>query len=248
MGRKDKNSAEEEKMNTSGWMVTFSDLVMLLLTFFVLLLTMSSMDQKALKELISHLKDSTGVLEFSGLGEVGSLAKFVNNYNTSDSKIVISHDKLVALCLPALEASATLEDNTSNIKDLINITDDERGISLSMHESIFFESGMTTINKENFALLDTIASAIIDCPNDILIMGHSDNTPVKKGSFQTNVNLSAYRGLAVLNYFLDEKNLNPDRFGVGGYGAFRPVKAKGSGNSRSNNRRVEIIFRPLREI
>lgn len=248
MGRKDKNSAEEEKVNTSGWMVTFSDLVMLLLTFFVLLLTMSSMDQKALKELISHLKDSTGVLEFSGLGEMGSLAKFINNYNTSDSKIIVSHDELVALCLPTLEASEALKENTGNIRKLIDISDDERGVSLSLHESIFFESGKTTINKENFVLLDTIASAIIDSPNDILIMGHSDNTPVKKGRFQSNVDLSAYRGLAVLNYFLDEKNINPDRFGVGGYGAFRPVKAKDSGTGRSNNRRVEIIFRPLREI
>jgi chemotaxis protein MotB len=248
MGRKEKQSGEEEKVNTSGWMVTFSDLVMLLLTFFVLLLTMSSMDQKALKELISHLKDSTGVLEFSGLGEVGSLAKFVNNYNTSDSKIIISHDKLVALCLPTLEASASLEESTGDIRDLIDITDDERGVSLSLHESIFFKSGMTTISKENFALLDTIATAIMDCPNDMLIMGHADNTPVKKGSFQSNVDLSAYRGLAVLNYFLDEKKLNPDRFGVGGYGSLRPMKVKKSGMSKSTNRRVEIIFRPLREI
>jgi len=248
MSGREKNSAEEESGNTSAWMVTFSDLVMLLLTFFVLLLTMSSMDQKALKELISHLQDSTGVLEFSGLGEVANLASFVKNYNTSDSKIVISHEKLVELCLPTLEAAKKMQKNTENIGDLIKISDDERGISLSFHENIFFQSGMTTIKKENYAFLDTIADAINDCPNNILIMGHTDSTPVKKGDYQSNLDLSAYRGMAVLDYFISKKQLDPERLAVGGYGPFRPLNSNEHQVGKSTNRRVEIIFKPLREI
>jgi len=248
MSGREKNSAEEESGNTSAWMVTFSDLVMLLLTFFVLLLTMSSMDQKALKELISHLQDSTGVLEFSGLGEVANLASFVKNYNTSDSKIVISHEKLVELCLPTLEAAKKMQKNTENIGDLIKISDDERGISLSFHENIFFQSGMTKIKKENYAFLDTIADAINDCPNNILIMGHTDSTPVKKGDYQSNLDLSAYRGMAVLDYFISKKQLDPERLAVGGYGPFRPLNSNEHQVGKSTNRRVEIIFKPLREI
>jgi len=246
MGGREKNSNEEESGNTSAWMVTFSDLIMLLLTFFVLLLTMSSLDQKALKELISHLQDSTGVLEFSGFGEVDSLASFVKNYNTSNSKIIISHDKLVELCLPTLEADKKMQDITEDIGDLIKISDDERGISLSFHENIFFDSGMTTVKKENYALLDTIATAINECPNDILIMGHSDSTPVKRGDYQSNLELSAYRGMAVLDYFINKKQLDPERLAVGGYGPFRPLNSDEHQVGKSANRRVEIIFKPLR--
>ena len=84
----------EESANTGAWMVTFSDLIMLLLTFFVLLLTMSSLDQKAVKELIAHLKNSTGVLEFSGQGEMGALASFVKSFDSADMSIMLDQDKL----------------------------------------------------------------------------------------------------------------------------------------------------------
>ena len=73
MRQKGKNRNEGSSGNSNQWMVTFSDLVMLLLTFFVLLLTMSTLDQKALKDMISYLNDSLGVLEFSDMADVGQV-------------------------------------------------------------------------------------------------------------------------------------------------------------------------------
>ena len=81
--------SEEEKIDPNSWMVTFADLVMLLLTFFVLLLTMSSMDTKKLRDLMTHFRESTGVLELAGAGEVYSLGSFINKYNDTDSLLVV---------------------------------------------------------------------------------------------------------------------------------------------------------------
>jgi hypothetical protein len=81
--------SEEGKIDPNSWMVTFADLVMLLLTFFVLLLTMSSMDTKKLRDLMTHFKESTGVLELSGAGEVYNLGAFINKYNDTDSLLVV---------------------------------------------------------------------------------------------------------------------------------------------------------------
>ncbi len=247
MSRKQRNSGEETAENTGAWMVTFSDLIMLLLTFFVLLLTMSSLDQKALKELISHLQDSTGVLEFSGLGEISSMTSIVEKYNTSNSKIVISHDKLTQLSGLNLIEANTLKDRMKDIEALINITDDERGIVFSFHENIFFKPGTTSIDKAHASVLNSIARAIDENMNDILIMGHTDSTPIKSGRYPSNWELSNYRGLAVLNYFIKEAKLNPQRFAVGGYGFSRPLKPNDTVDNRSTNRRVEIIFQPLEE-
>ncbi len=247
MPREKGNSGEEKAENTGAWMVTFSDLIMLLLTFFVLLLTMSSLDQKALKELISHLQDSTGVLEFSGLGEVKSMTNLIERYNTSSSKIVISHSKLKELCGLNMIKIADIESKLKDIEDLIDITDDERGISFSFHENIFFKPGTTRIDESNKSVLDTISNAITNNSNKILIMGHADRTPVKRGRFASNWELSVHRGLAVLNYFLQNGKLEPARFSVGGYGHSRPLAAKDTENSRFVNRRVEIIFQPLEE-
>jgi len=247
MSRKQGNSGEEKAENTGAWMVTFSDLIMLLLTFFVLLLTMSSLDQKALKELISHLQDSTGVLEFSGVGEISSMTKIIEKYNTSESKIVISHDKLTELSGLNLIKDSDVKDKMKNIDDLVKISDDERGIVFSFHENIFFKPGTTSIEKANISVLDSIAEAIVGSANDILIMGHSDSTPIKSGRYPSNWELSNYRGLAVLNYFLTQAKLDPQRFAVGGYGFSRPLKPDDTLENRSINRRVEIIFQPLQE-
>jgi chemotaxis protein MotB len=247
MSKKAQDTGEGGGENTGAWMVTFSDLIMLLLTFFVLLLTMSSLDQKALKEMISHLKDSTGVLEFSGLGEIDSLSNFIQKYNSSESKIVISHNKLVDLCAPELAARKDIKERMKDIDRLIQIKEDDRGISFSFHENIFFKSGTTEIEEAGYGVLKSIANAIADCTNDILIMGHADSTPVKGGKYASNWELSAYRGLAVLNFFLKEKMLEPERFAVGGYGFSRPFKRGNTLENKSKNRRVEIIFKPLEE-
>ena len=247
MSRKQQNSGEEKAENTGAWMVTFSDLIMLLLTFFVLLLTMSSLDQKALKELISHLQDSTGVLEFSGLGEISSMKNLIEKYNTSDSKIVISHDKLAELSGLNLIKVKNLKDKMKDIDALIKITDDERGMVFSFHENIFFKPGTTSIDTANVGVLESIAEAITESTNAILIMGHTDSTPIKSRRYPSNWELSNYRGLAVLNYFLKEAELDPQRFAVGGYGFSRPLKPNDSIENRSINRRVEIIFQPYEE-
>ncbi len=80
---------EEKEIDPNSWMITFADLVMLLLTFFVLLLTMSSMDAKKLQNLMTHFSSSTGVLELSGAGKVYKLGEFINKYNDTSSLLVI---------------------------------------------------------------------------------------------------------------------------------------------------------------
>jgi len=245
--RGSQNSAEESG-DSNAWMVTFSDLVMLLLTFFVLLLTMSSLDQKAAKDLISHLRDSTGVLEFSGLAEIGDLASFVRSFDPSSTSIMVDYDELEGASLPAFESLRKVMSEDKEIENHLEISHDVRGVSFSFHENVFFKSGRTTISKESYPLLDIIATAIVDSPNDILIMGHTDKTPIKKGRFNSNLELSIYRGMAVLNYFLDKKKLDQDRFAVGGYGSWRPLKPNTSRIGDPANRRVEIIFKSTREI
>jgi chemotaxis protein MotB len=125
------------------------------------------------------------------------------------------------------------------------LSDDERGIALSFHGNILFEPGKTTLRKEAYPVLDVIAEAIEECPNDVLIMGHSDNTPIKDEVYGSNWELSTYRGISVLNYFVNKKGLSPSRFSVGGSGSSRPLYPNINQKNRSLNRRVEIIFKHI---
>ena len=232
-----------DDIDPNAWMVTFADLIMLLLTFFVLLLTMSSMDTKKLRKLMSHFTESTGVLEFSGTGEVSDFSSFISKYNDSDSMLVIDQNQFFS----EIKISSEIKNMLKNINRKIDLSDDERGVVLAFNENILFETGKVSLKKEIFPILDEIADAIYECTNDILIMGHTDNIPIKSKVYQSNWELSAYRGLSVLEYFLEKKGLSPSRFYVGGYGSFRPINPNDTAKNRSLNRRVEIIFKHIKE-
>ena len=236
--------SEDGEIDPNSWMITFADLVMLLLTFFVLLLTMSSMDTKKLQNLMTHFRASTGVLEFSGAGEVYKLGGFINKYNDTESLLVVDQKHF----LTKLKIVSNIKNMLNDLSNDITLSDDERGVALTFHGNILFDTGKTTLRKEAISVLDIVADAIEECPNDILIMGHSDNTPIKGEIYRSNWELSAYRGISVLDYFLKEKGLLPSRFSVGGSGSSSPLYPNTSQKNRSLNRRVEIIFKHLEEI
>ncbi|MEA1949359.1 MAG: flagellar motor protein MotB [Thermodesulfobacteriota bacterium] len=231
----------DNDLDPNAWMVTFADLVMLLLTFFVLLLTMSSMDTKKLRNLMTHFTETTGVLEFASSGKVSEFSSFISQYNNSDSMLVIDQKDF----LSKIKISLEIKDMLKDINEKINLSDDERGVVLSFNENILFDPGKAIVKKEIFPVLDAVADAIYECPNDIQIMGHTDNIPIKSKLYKSNWELSAYRGLSVLDYFLKEKELSPSRFYVGGCGSFRPIHPNDTPKNRSLNRRVEIIFQHI---
>ncbi|MBW1715889.1 MAG: OmpA family protein [Deltaproteobacteria bacterium] len=248
MNKSKKQGADSQQIDPSRWMVTFSDLVMLLLTFFVMLLTMSSMDQKKLKDLVMHLREAVGVLELSGSRGITDLASFIKEYDRTETSYVIDHRLLTDLFIPLVKPGEDIEQRLKHLSELIDISDDERGIVFSFQEKILFDSGEARIKREAFPVLDIMAAAIDSCANDILIMGHTDNIPIHSELFTSNWELSVYRGLSVLEYFLKQKGLQPSRFSVGGYGSTRPIRPNDTPKNRARNRRVEIIFKHLQGV
>jgi chemotaxis protein MotB len=250
MGKSRKRYYESQAINPDAWMVTFTDLICLMLTFFVMLLTMSSLNQKALKDTFSYLQSSPGLIEYSGYGRNGAFADFINKYSEKRDKTAISREQFDDFRQSFGDSGKTMgnaKNAVKNISSLIDLKEDKRGLVLSFQENIFFEPGKAEIRKENFELLDSIAAAIASCSNDILIMGHTDDVPPKRGGYESNWELSADRGLVALDYFIKNKGLAPSRFYVGGYGSYRPLFPNDSPEHRSLNRRVEIIFRINKE-
>jgi chemotaxis protein MotB len=242
MVKRREDIAEGHAVDSSAWMVTFSDLIMLLLTFFVLLLSMSSMDRRKLKEIILHVKEAAGLLEFSGSRGITDLATFIKRHRKEkETYFMIDRDLLRYLFMPSMESDRKME-------EIIDLIDDERGIVISFQEDIMFDPGEATLKKEAFPVLDSIARAIGSSPNDILIMGHTDNVPVQSKLYESKWDLSSYRGLSVLEYFLKEKGLLPSRFSVGGYGPSRPLYPNDTPENRALNRRIEIIFKSLQGV
>ena len=252
-------------MDTTLWMVTFGDLLMLLLTFFVLLLSMSSMDTKALKDIFSIFGGAIGPLELcyedrvsardivrKGVGghmelsDLDMIRALKNHYHQIMQKrknTPTTNNLDVLEEILATEADTEHSELIEGLKEVIGISEDERGVIITLQEMVLFDSGKADIKPKTFPLLDWIAEVLDPIPNDILIMGHTDNVPMRTNRYRSNWELSLYRALNVHSYFIERGGLSPKGFAVGGYGDLRPKFPNTTREGRQKNRRVEIIIK-----
>ena len=229
--------------DTQRWMVTFSDLIMLLLTFFVLLLSMSSLDAKKLKQAFSFLSGAPGVLEFSSNGEIADLTELIDKIKNENIRVMLDITVLKKMLPQAVKDLPKYKEILNNIERYIDIYDDPRGFVISIQDKILFESGKAQLKPESFPILDLIAKTIKGCSYPILLMGHTDNIPLKRSIYKSNYELSVYRALNVFKYFIIKKSIPKSRFYVGGYGPSMPRFDNNTSEGRGKNRRVEIIFK-----
>jgi len=237
------NAASEANVDPNAWMVTFGDLIMLLLTFFVLLLTMKSMDSGALKEKFQEMALTTGPLEHSDIRSGGSLIE--GRYSLKKSLVVENNQMLEEVfdLLDGIDRKKAEEHHLEKLRQIIDIDEDDRGVVVTMEFDHLFDSGKAEVRSDRFPLLDSMGRLFRNMVNDIRIMGHSDNQPVQEGEFESNFELSFYRALGVMFYLTEGLGLKPDRFAAGGYGDLRPRYPNDSEENRSKNRRIEFILR-----
>ncbi len=225
--------------NPNAWMVTFGDLIMLLLTFFVLLLTMKSVDASKTTQMFEQFIGAGGPFEHMGVtSEEG------DNYGVKS--IMIHNSEMLKNALELVEGVdhlPTKESGLENLKKIINITDDNRGVVVSMESDHLFMAGQAEIRRDRLFVLEAVGKLLRHASNDIIVMGHTDNIPLRAGSFDSNYELSFYRSLSVYYYLTGNMRLKPKNLAVGGYGDKMPMVSNNTRENRSKNRRVEFILR-----
>jgi chemotaxis protein MotB len=264
MGKKNKGDGGGNLMDPTMWMVTFGDLLMLLLTFFVMLLAMSSMDNKALKTMFSIFQGAAGPLEMGELKKIKasySLQGGGGDLETASLKMLnLMQNLSKEISIPTIKTGAKV-DSVEMLEELLvsddeehrdqillglasfmNFSEDDRGVVISFQANILFDAGEATVKSASYPTLDIVANVLKAVKNNVLVMGHTDNVPIRTARYRSNWELSAYRALNVQRHFV-ERGLAPDRFGVGGYGDTRPQLSNDTIEGREKNRRVEIILR-----
>lgn len=232
---------EEIKMGeVPSWMVTFSDLATLLLTFFVLLLSMSSMDDKSLRSLFTNFTSACGILNFKELGEV---------YRPKDVMIDGIYQRLKESLVikrsddPADIPSDTKETFLKETGGQVVMQDTEGGFKLVFGHKLMFESGKAEIKEEMKPVLDQVAKFIKASAFQVYIDGHTDNVPINSKEFPSNTSLSLARAYNVMIYLIKSGGVGSDNLCLGGYGDKHPVASNDDPSGRDQNRRVEMIFK-----
>ena len=222
------------------WMVTFGDLMSLLLCFFVLLLSFSEIDAQKYKELAGSMSKAFGVQK----------KRQVFKMPMGQRIIAREHEKAYIAKREKEEfgkevKKAILEAKLGNLKDLIQveITDDEAIIRM-MGETTF-DSGKADIRPQMLPLLKKIAAALQTTKGQIIINGHTDNVPISSGRFASNLALSAARATKVGQALLSSGSIDPRRLSIAGFGEYNPVESNDTARGREKNRRVEIVLRGM---
>lgn len=249
MARKEKKG---DDVNPDAWLGTYADAVTLLMAFFVVLFSISSVDAQKLKELKEALQDAlTGkntVKELEDIDDLKIDAKKDNN--EQDKEQTEPSEKPPSEQTPAPppplnkeELKETLEEviEQKNLADKIKLVEDERGIILQLHESLLFDSGKADL-KATSDVLDALYTMVSSVSNSVLIEGNTDNNPINTKEFPSNWELSTARAVSVARFFIYEKQISPKRISVKGFGEYNPIVENDTPENKSLNRRVDILI------
>jgi chemotaxis protein MotB len=222
-----------------AWLAAFGDLMSLLLCFFVLLLSMSSMDAKKISEAIGSLSGAMSVLE-------GGTKTEISKQRIQESTPIESQDETSEVVNRVQQAAGDANEMMEQAQGpAITVDEAQEGFVIELPAALLFKPGSATIeNQDALLFLKRIALIIEELPNDmqVSVQGHTDDTGPGRGSpFKDNWELSTARAISVLHELLLD-GVEPNRISASGYAEFKPVATNATKTGREKNRRVELHF------
>lgn len=233
----------KKKVEAQGatWLDTYADTVTLLMTFFVLLYSLSTLDEAKVQQVsiafnqVMSGKASDSILQYNLYdGEVPLVGGESKTEYTDSSQKMASNEQTYEEVKEFVEQSG--------LSDSITVAPGEKGVNLQMKDSILFETGKSDLKDNSRTILDQLSSLIANLPNNIVIEGHTDNVPISTSEYESNWELSTNRATTVVKYFIEQKHLNASRFSASGYGEYQPIVPNTSDENRAKNRRVNILI------
>lgn len=262
-----KKQEEEVKEGLPAWMGTYGDMVTLLLCFFVLLFSMSSVDVRKFKEAMSSFNNQIDVLPG---GKALSEGERINNGTSQLNNIEILVDKALQqgegesegddegnpedlteeqLKELQLEKAKEVAENIDQfmqdkgIEEEIEIKYSLNYVKLTLPGETLFGSGQATLKRDAYDVADAIGQIINEekfADFSMQIEGHTDNVPINTSYFPSNWELSAARAIAVGKYIIEAQGIDPTKIVTAGYGEYVPIAPNDTPENKAKNRRVEV--------
>ena len=257
-----KKKQEEAPKGSPAWMATFSDLMNLLLCFFVLLFSMSSIDAAKFEKVVESFNQTfsvlnggasaigDGLLISNGVSQLNELDDYINSTGKMDEGQIVDEDvaavqeKLEEAKMEESEQLAEQIQEAVDEKDMgseIDIEFNSQYVLLTMKGALLFDSGSVLLKEEAKPVLDQVGLILERYATGLIeIEGHTDNVPMSGAKYSNNNELSSGRALSVFDYLMSITNLDPAHVKHAGRGEYVPVADNSTAEGRTRNRRVEI--------
>jgi Flagellar motor protein len=261
-----KKRKEDPPKPGAAWMNTFADLMNLLLCFFVLLFSMSTIDAQKFEQIAASFSQSfsifsggaqaigDGILISAGMSQLNELDEYINSTGKAADNEEVPEDlkeeieEVVEKIEQAkLEESEELAEKIEesvqeeSLEGIVDIEFTSQYVQLTLQGALLFDSGSTVLKEESLPVLDKIGVMLERyAESTIEIEGHTDNVPMSGAKYSNNDELSGGRSLSVFNYLMDHTNLDPAMVKHSGRGEYVPIADNATPEGRALNRRVEI--------
>ncbi len=254
---------EKKSENSERWLLTYSDLITLLMILFVILYAMSNVNLEKYDSLSESLSTALGsgsstngsIIPRGGggilTGETPGSEDYDGSTTEESEQNTVEGGNTGAL---ANENAGEMNDfaelrerfleaiESNKLEDKLRITIEHKGMVISLPNDILFESGQAEVKKEMKPTLDTISELLNSIDNPIQVEGYTDNVPVNKGMYKSNWQLSAQRAANVVQYLVENYEIEPERLTAIGYGEYKPFASNETEEGREKNRRISITI------
>ncbi len=226
--RKGRDRFKEE---AGTWEVVYTGFVLILLCFFILLCSFSSMEEAKVTRFVKSFVTNLSILP--------------GGIKTEPSKVIIPPSPdIVSVKSGMAHILQTLKDyvHESGLENDVSFTATENGLVMRISDTILFDLGKAEISSEGRRFLNKLASFFARTEQSIRIEGHTDNLPIHTSQYPSNWELSTARAVNVLRYFLEQGGISLNRLSAVGFGEFHPIVSNDTPQHRAKNRRVEIVL------
>ncbi len=257
-----KRKPDEPPKGAPAWQSTFADLMNLLLCFFVMLFSMSTMDAHKFELLAASFSQTfsifsagataigDGVLISNGVSQLNELDEYINSTGRDAEGETIPEDlKAAAETMEEakLKESEELAEKVEealqekNLEKEIDIEFTSQYVQLTLNGALLFDSGSVELKEEALPILNQVGIILQKYSTGIIeIEGHTDNVPMSGAKYSNNDELSNGRALSVFYYLVENTTLNPAGIKHSGMGEYVPIADNSTAEGRAKNRRVEI--------
>jgi chemotaxis protein MotB len=227
-----RKKAEETKVETAGmmrWLLTYADMITLMLALFIILFAMSSLSRVKFQQ---FAKDVSG-----GFDNQWSINQPPNG-GVNGEQLFNSNS-----AIPAIQRDLQRYITRNHLQDRVQVRMDHRGLVITLlSDNSYYDSGSAQLRPDTKKILDEVDVFLRKNDNLIRVEGNTDNVPIATSEYPSNWELSTARAVNVVRYLVENDQLNPTRISAAGYGQFRPRTDNSTEHKRQENRRVDIVL------
>lgn len=227
--------------SSERWLLTYADLITLLLVFFVVLYALSQVDKhkyQQLKKSLSQSMNNTQLIDLKGSGH--------NEDTITDGSTGVLPQSNSVLPPEQLEMERIAQEikqlaKQRDLDDQIQTEVDKQGLVVSISNAGFFRPGDATLRAEVIPTLDRIAKMLKTFDHHLRVEGYTDNTPISTSKYPSNWELSAVRATSIVRFLVERHSFDPRLLSAAGYGEYYPKVPNDTEAHRAQNRRVDIV-------